>query len=481
VMQALAIYGRPVTPAAIDYLLQPNLPGVNSAAVLSRLVNMQFARKETGHYYLHPVDRVFALSRAPVGDKSDRDNDETPPYTQFALRHRGAEYFKQARTPHENWKTIEDLAPQFAEFDLRCEGQDYDTAMMALLEIVFHLTLWGHYLLCAKLLERLQGNINDPHLQRVSLGRLGRSYSGLGKYKEAVSCHKKALVIAHELSDLSGECDELLELGWCYSEQGDLAQAVDSAVLSLAVAREIGDQNLEGDSLLNLGWFYSKQGKSERAIESCEQALEVYRETGNRPGEGVALSNLAGVLTDEGRYTEAVKCARESIEIGAEFNSPMLGNWSNYFLALAHLYAGDLEAARAASECARQHDEPENNPNVLAALGVIALRQGNHAAAQEAFAVALDKAETMLKHYRRNPNSLDMKGLALCGLTLCDGVNRASAAVEAYRSARALNKDAGNVARLLRLLDALAVVDSAGVLKDVRAAAAGELDQNRMG
>ena len=36
-MQALAIYGRPVTPAAVDYLLQPYLPGVNSAPVLNRL------------------------------------------------------------------------------------------------------------------------------------------------------------------------------------------------------------------------------------------------------------------------------------------------------------------------------------------------------------------------------------------------------------------------------------------------------------
>jgi hypothetical protein len=42
----------------------------------------------------------------------------------------------------------------------------------------------------------------------------------------------------------------------------------------------------------------------------------------------------------------------------------------------------------------------------------------------------------------------------------------------AYRSARATNKDAGNVERALRLFDALAVVDSAGVLKDVRTAAA---------
>ena len=63
VMQALALYGLPVTPAAIDHLLQPYVSGVNSATVLGRLVNMQFARKEAGRYYLHPVDREYAPRR----------------------------------------------------------------------------------------------------------------------------------------------------------------------------------------------------------------------------------------------------------------------------------------------------------------------------------------------------------------------------------------------------------------------------------
>ncbi len=106
------------------------------------------------------------------------------------------------------------------------------------------------------------------------------------------------------------------------------------------------------------------------------------------------------MLTHEGRYSEAVERARESIEIGAELNSPLLGNWSNGFLALARLYAGELEAARHAAEGARQYDEPDRSPNVLAAL--IALLQGDSAAAQQAFAVALDQAESMLKHNRRN-------------------------------------------------------------------------------
>src|SRR5205085_1468392 len=173
VMQALAVYGHPVTHAAVDYLLQPHLHGIDSAPVLKRLVNMQFARRETGRYYLHPVDRAYALSRIPRGKASDRDED-TQPYTQFALRHRAAEYFKQSRLPREDWKTIEDLAPQLAEFDLRCEGEDYNTAADVLTDIDFdYLFTWGFYRQTAEMHERLQGNLSDPNLESASIGNLG--------------------------------------------------------------------------------------------------------------------------------------------------------------------------------------------------------------------------------------------------------------------------------------------------------------------
>src|SRR5262249_34847695 len=103
VMQALAIYARPVTPAAVDYVLQPHLPGVNSAPVLNRLVNMHFVRKEEGRYFLHPVDRAYAFDRVSVGAVADREA-EGPPYTQYALLDRAADYFSQTRLPGEQWK-----------------------------------------------------------------------------------------------------------------------------------------------------------------------------------------------------------------------------------------------------------------------------------------------------------------------------------------------------------------------------------------
>jgi len=521
VMQALAAYDRPVTAAAVDYLLQPYLPGVNGTPVLNRLVAMHLARKEGGRYFLHPVDRAYAFEQIPVGQET-RFLGETwflrPSWTQFALLHRGAEYFRQARKPRAEWKRLEDLAPQLAELDLRCAAGEYDTAAQVLLEIDFdYLLLWGHYRLMAGLHERLQGRLSDPTLKMISAGNLGTVYGNMGQVQEAISCYEQALAIARQAKDRQGEGAWLGGLGSCYDDLGQTARAIEYHEQALAIAREIGDrqgegaglgslgncyfdlgqtartieyyeqglaidheigdQKGEGNRLGNLGICYAWLGQTARAIEHHEQALAIDREIGNRQGEGDDLDNLAEALIDEGRYGEAIRRALESVEIGEEISDPRLGSFNNSRLALAHLCAGDLPAARAAAETARQYDVPRNNHYVLALLGIIALRQGDGAAAQEAFAAAVAQADALLAHTPEYYAALDSKGLALCGLALCDAGNLVSEASAAFRAARATNRDVGIVSRVLRLFDALAAMDTAGVLAGVRAAANGRMNE----
>jgi len=519
VMQALAVYARPVTPAAVDYLLQPYLPSVNSAPVLNRLVHMHFARKEAGRYYLHPVDRAYAFDRIPKeGLPSPFQGEgagERVAWTHLRLLHRGAEYFKQARKPRAEWKTFDDLAPQLAEFDLRCAAQEYDTAADVLTDIDFdHLLLWGFYRLMVELHERLQGKIGDTLLKMFSLNSLGLAYEYIGQVQKAISSFEQALVIAHERKDYRNEGAHLGNLGNCYFALGQTARAIEYHEQALAIAREIGDQQGEEADLGNLGNCYFALGQTARAIEYHKQALIIDREIGNRRGEGVGLGNLGGcyfalgqtvraieyheqalaiareigdrngesrhianlaeALIDEGLYAEAVLRALESMKIGDEINNPGLGNFSNGYLTLAHLYAGNLPAARTAAESARRYDEPRNNHYVLALLGIIALRQGEHAAAEEAFTAAVAQADGLLAQTPQFFYALDSKGLALCGLAVVGSSDLTGLAREAYRAARAINKDAGNVARVLRLFDALAVADTEGVLAGVREAAAGE-------
>lgn len=511
-MQALAIYGRPVTATAVDYLLQPFLTGINSAPVLSRLVNMHLARKEAGRYYLHPVDREYALSRVPHGEAGDREVlDDKTPFTQIALADRGANYFADTRLPRENWKSLADLAPQLAEIDLRCAAENYSIAAKVLEEISLdYLHLWGHFRLMITLHENFQDKLDDPVLRK----NLGVGYCSIGQVRRAISCHEQALAKSREQKNRRNESACLGNLGNCYFVFGQIARAVEYHEQSLAIDREIGNRRREGGTLGNLGNCYYALGQTSRAIEYYEQALAIAREIVDRRGEGIQLGNLgtcysalgqtaraieyyeqalaialeigdrasegrhtgnlAEVLINEGRYAVAIQNAQKSLNIAEEVNSPTLGNVVNGYLAFAHFYTGNLPAARIAAEAARQYDEPLNNHYVLTLLGAIALRQEDHPVAQEAFVAAVQQAEQLLAHSAQNYSALDSKGLALSGLALCEGPQHVAAAIAAYLGARAINKDAGIVKRVLRLFDELAKADSSGVLAEVRAAAAGD-------
>ena len=554
VMQALAIYGRPVPPAALDYLLQPHQPGIDSAPVLARLVNMHFARKETGRYYLHPVDREYALSRLTTGDPSDRKEDE-PPFTRYGLLHRAAEYFEQARLPRESWKSIEDLWPQLAEFELRHDGQDYETAGWIITAISSdYLRLWGWNRVVAELIERLVSRVLSPRLRSWLFAEQGQAYLDLGQANRAISCHEQALDIDREVGDRRGEGIDLGNLGLAHAALGRAEQSIDyheqaldidrevgdrrgevtdlgnlgarpyrdlgraeRAIgyyeQALAIAREVGDRRGEGAALGSLGSAYAALGQTERAIGYHEQALAMYREVGDRRGEGVCLGYLglahaslgrferaiglyeqalaihrevgdqrnegrflrerSWIDIAEGRYEDATTRARDAVRIGEETGDPAIVSRGNGNLALALVGLGDLPGARDAAESARRHDVPLNNHNILALLGLIALRQGDRAAATEAFSAAVAHADVMFDRCRENYNALDARGLALAGLAVLEGGHRAAEASAAYRAARGITTAAGIVGRVRLLLELLAPADAEGILAGVAKAAEG--------
>jgi tetratricopeptide (TPR) repeat protein len=211
VMQALAIFPVPVPAVAVDYLLQPHRATIDAAPVLGRLVNMAFVRRDAGAYYLHQVDRDYALARIPAGELADRDADP-PPFTQQALRQRGATYFEVTRTPRETWKALDNLGPQLAEFEIRYQGGDYDAAATVLLDIADNLIRWGHYRLTIELLNRMQGHLTDPWAEAATHDTLGRCYLYTGAIKPAVEHYRQAQAIYQEIGERDGEAAALVGL-----------------------------------------------------------------------------------------------------------------------------------------------------------------------------------------------------------------------------------------------------------------------------
>jgi tetratricopeptide (TPR) repeat protein len=354
VMQALAIYPGPVPPVAVDYMLQPFQATIDSAPVLGRLVNMQFARRDAGRYYLHQVDRDYALRRVPTGEPAgppqvgrrrvvqngrrawrsawwrrrwarqrggDR-RDEPPSFSHYALRGRAADYYQQTRTARETWRTLDDLAAQQAEFELRCQAGDFDTAAGVLLDISFDsLQLWGHVRLARDLHERLHGHLTDAWTNAANLNNLGLCYAALGETRRAIEFHRQALAINREIGARDGEATDLNNLGLCYAALGEMRRAIDFYEQALAINGEMGAREGEAANLGNLGLCYDALGERRRAIEFHEQALAINVEIGARDGEALTLNNLGLCYAALGETRRAIEFHEQALAISRKIGA----------------------------------------------------------------------------------------------------------------------------------------------------------------
>jgi WD40 repeat protein len=203
ILQALAIYNRPSTPAALDYLLSPYIPGINSTIFLTRLANMHFVRREAGRYFMHPVDRDYALDQIPVASEKLSIRDENglsvPIWDRKTLFVRGAEYFNNSRKRYSDVVTVDDLGPQLSEIDLLFSAGEYDSAarLISTIDKDFLFT-WGENRLLAKLYSDLEGKIQDSALATQCRDR----FNQLVFINKGFSVRQNVRVHSDEITDL---------------------------------------------------------------------------------------------------------------------------------------------------------------------------------------------------------------------------------------------------------------------------------------
>ena len=440
VMQALATLVAPVPETAVDYLLQPFVPDINSAPILRRLVNMFFARRDGGHFHLHQVDRSYALERVPKGTPSDREMVPLP-FTRYALLHRAAEYFEQTRTPRENWKSIDDLAPQLAEFEARVAGGEYDTATSLLLDIDFdYLMLWGHARLVVQLYERLKGMVTDQELVMYSAIDLGSCYHDLGDYPHAIDSYEQALTIAQEIGDLDNEPPSLVGIGNCYHGLDDYPRAIDYYEQALTIALEIGSRVDEGNALIGLGNCYLGLCDYPSAIDYYEQALTITLEFEDRQGEGIALGNLGSCYSSLGNYTHAINYYEQSLAIAHKIGDRMgegiaLSNLGYCYSNLGD-YAHAIDKQEQSLAIAREIGDRQGESTSLSNLGSCYDNLGD-------YTHAIDNQEQSLA-IAREIGGRKSEGTALIGLGNChNSLGDYKLAIDYFEQALAIALDIG--------------------------------------
>ena len=450
VMQALAVYPAPVSAVGVEFLLRPVNPTIDAAPILTRLVRRQLVRFQDRRYVLHPLDRQYARSRLPPGSPDD----SSAAFTLTGLRGRAAEYYAQIRTPPESWRSLEDVRPQLAEFELRCDTGDYDTAAAVLADIdVDYLQMWGHYRTLVELNLRIHQRITDPFLNGRHLVRLGIVYSRLGEYRQAIDLHTQVLAMTQQAGDREHEIGQLDNLGFCYSRLGEYRQAIDLHTQALAIARETGDRHSESISLGALAHCYASLGEYRQAIDLHTQALAIARETGDRHSESISLGALAHCYASLGEYRQAIDLHTQALAIARDVGDVPCECDQLSGLGFRYASLGDdrqaIDLHAQALAVARETGDRQLEGYQLGNLANCYSFSGDHRKAidlhTEALAIARDTGD-------RLGEAGELSNLASCHTSLGDYRQ----AIDLHAQALAIARETGDRPGQTRLLASLA-------------------------
>jgi tetratricopeptide (TPR) repeat protein len=455
IMEALAVFDRPVDETAIAYLLHPWFPGLDVRASLRRLVSGYFVsvNRFTGEYSLHPLDRDYAYRQLPEDEGADA-------YNRRNLELRTADFYASIRKPEGEWKTIDDLAPQLAEFEHRVRAGDYDGACRVLEPIdLDYLHRWGHYARLIELRKKLLRRLTAPDLRAANLGGLGIvytefgqverairfledaltiareigghrnegvwlgylgwTYRNLGQVKRAIDLYEQALEIFRQIGDRKGQGIWLGDLGIVFQSIGQIARAIELIEEALAIARETGDRKGKGMWLGRLGNTYIALGKFDRAIEFLENALSIDRETGYRVGEGYRLNHLGNAYLGLGQFEQAINLYKEALTITREIGYPRWESYQLLGLGKALLAVGELSEARQRCAEALTLDVEGASYQAALALGIVLLHQRDPAAG-ETFAEAAARCRDLLDKTADLYEPRYALAAALIGQAVCD-------------------------------------------------------------
>ena len=228
---------------------------------------------------------------------------------------------------------------------------------------------------------------------------LGRTYTDVGGYEEAVSHLIDAYVYADSLKDVDGLAASSNNLGVVYAEQGNLDKAIYHLKESIEWYRKAGSKEKEISGLLNLGIAHIQSGNFQRGTELFEENYDLAVELGDQFLIANSCLNLSGINFDQGKLELAKVWIEKAISKYTEIGYPhgiarAYGNLCSIYQSL-----GDNRSAEKACDTALQIADSIGALTVL--MGIYDQYMGLHLDAHD-----YDKAFQCQKHYITLKDSL---------------------------------------------------------------------------
>ncbi|MEU6841133.1 trypsin-like peptidase domain-containing protein [Streptomyces sp. NPDC046716] len=389
VLRVLAALRTPVTQPQIEDVLHGIDPGIRVAPVLITLVRTHLvsADRTRRTFSLHPLDADLVHAQLP----------DHGPFRRQELERHIASWYAQQATPHDTWRTPDDLEPQRRQFDHLVRAEDHDGAAQVLNGISEWLVWHGSVLAAVSMHLAVDGHIRDERTRLEHTVAYGHARLSAGPMEQAVDLFAQAVELAERLDDPSAHQSALFGLGDAHRQLGDLDAAVGPFTRAAALAREIGDRDGEVHTLLSLSLNHSYRGDGDSALGGAERLAELARSDGDlltvaRAGNARTIA----LLTLE-RWREAADAGAETVRAYRAADSLEAIAYAQNAQGLALIALGEPDHAVAILEDARRAASQMQNPR---AEGVCLLDlawaywcDGHH----EQCAATADRARTMLQ------------------------------------------------------------------------------------
>ncbi|MCT9138157.1 hypothetical protein [Streptomyces violarus] len=337
VMDVLAVFGTPVPPEAVDWVLRPLAPGLRVNFALRWLTQGFLARanREDRTYSLLPMDTDIARA----------DLKRRAPLLARRLHRRAADWHARSAKPREEWRTPQDVAPQRRELAHRMLAEDYDEAALLLDRFGDFLVWQGSASAVMSICTGLAGRLTGRQARLAYLVARGHAQFAIGPLSDSIHLLEEAESLAQTPQDAACLQRILFLLGDMDRFEGRAAEAVLRLRLSADIASELGMVEEYAHALLCLSLAHSYADRPGLGLEVATELSELAGRSGMpivRARESNALACAYATMQDWPR----VACAADdSIVAYDESGVPEALGFSWNTLGIARMGMGDLVSA----------------------------------------------------------------------------------------------------------------------------------------
>jgi CHAT domain-containing protein len=260
---------------------------------------------------------------------------------------------------------------------------------------------------------QVAAQLRDPKLLAATYYNIGRTYSGLNKFRDAIESYEKSKAYFEQAGQSTGLANVLADLGALYLIQEDYAKAREYSERSIISANSVetastndisADAPARARALLTLGEMDSHDGNQAEALQKLQDSLALYRRLSRQsPYYDYYVAGTYGaigrVYPDLGDYSQALSYLSKGLEIAkARSYGNLLLSFRND-IGVVYLEQEDYEQAKAQFNEGLKICESEKNQKeqarLLLNLGVVEQRKGNYEEALRFFKLGLQTAEAI--------------------------------------------------------------------------------------